>query len=143
MSLTRKPTMLDEFRTELNEVYSQQLQDLLINQHIFRQLDDAWKRNADRRIALDLQFFMWQCYLAFACTAVRRMVDSDARSRSLRRCLEQLRTPEALALLSRSEYVKLYPENIPADIRNRDYDRITKGRPELTAQIIDDDINAI
>ena len=37
--------MLEDLKQELNEVFDRQLQDLLLNRYIFRQLDETWMRN--------------------------------------------------------------------------------------------------
>lgn len=137
--------MLEDLTKELNEVFDRQLQDLLLNRHIFQQLDEAWMRTASRPQAVELQNFMWQGYLAFACTAVRKMVDhKDKRSVSLWNFLANLKDPAALAAVSRSEYCKRYAnEAIRERFADQHYHIVTGEQPDLTAEIIDKDIQQI
>lgn len=133
---------LPELRTELNEVYEKQLQDLIVNKHIFEHLDEAWKRTAPAGNAIELRDFMWQGYMAFACTAVRRTVDPNpTRSVSLRNFLTHLKS--SLGSISRAQYCARYSPRIPERIRNRDYDELTGGTQELTADKIDRDMQAL
>jgi hypothetical protein len=136
--------MLNDLKKELDEVFNRQLLDLLRNRHIFLQLDEAWKRNVGESVAIELQGFMWQVYLAFACAAVRRMLDQDPRSVSLWYLLKRLKEPATLALVCRAEFRKGYTNDLIRRKRaDADYDTVTGGQPELTAAIIDQDIDDI
>jgi hypothetical protein len=135
---------LDELRNNLNAVFELQLQDVLRNRLIFARLVDAWTRGPARTGASDLQGFMWQGYLAFASTTVRRMVDQDPRSVSLHNFLKALRDSQTFRLISRAEFASRYAnERIKRKLSDRHYDKVTGGASELTATIVDRDIAEI
>lgn len=59
----------------LTRIYEDQLQDLLINQHIFQQFLNCTKPYKGTHEAADLAQWMNQGYVTFAATAIRRMVE--------------------------------------------------------------------
>ncbi len=79
-------SLFRKWRGWLDRIYSDQLADLLVNQHIFRQLAECTQRYVGTRHSADLAYWMKQGYIAFAATAVRRMLDEPMKPLKPVRC---------------------------------------------------------
>lgn len=142
--------MIPELKTELDEVYSKQLDKLLIFQHFFKQLTSSLPL-AEQHSGLggdyddqadDLKWFLYDGYIAHNCLAVRKMIDKDKQSYSLRRVLEKLKGQ--VSAVTREAFRRHYADGgIPADLADRDYGVITNKQPQLTEAIIEADIGAL
>jgi hypothetical protein len=64
-----------KWRKWLDRIYQEQLQDLLINDHIFRQLNECIEPYIGATKGGELSRWMSQNYVAFAATAIRRLVE--------------------------------------------------------------------
>jgi len=104
------------WRKKLKRIFEEQLQDLLINRHVFRQARQAWAAHANPYDGAELAQAMVQTYIAFAATAVRRLAEprpknprKGQRTLSLVILLEELL--DNFKDLSRSSYIAQYPKN--------------------------------
>lgn len=70
----------------LDQIYRDQLHDLLVNQHIFHQFGECTKLYIGKYTAGELAHWMNQGYIAFAATAVRRMIEEPPPTPVERRC---------------------------------------------------------
>lgn len=73
--------LLQKWKAWLDQVFEQQLMDLLINQHIFKQLVECIEPHVGTRTGAHLAEWMAQGYAAFAATAIRRMVERPRSSK--------------------------------------------------------------
>jgi hypothetical protein len=68
-------TLFRKWRRWVDRIRKEQLSDLLVNQHIFKQLGDCTAPYTGTCKGSNLAKWMQQGYIAFAATAVRRMVE--------------------------------------------------------------------
>jgi len=100
-----------DLRKKLNRVFDEQLEDLLINRHNFRQLVAALNASEDTPQRESYFEFVRQCFVAFVMTTVRRIVDRRRDVCSLVRFLEDEK--ENLAIL---DAVRFSRSKVQSDI---------------------------
>ena len=129
----------------LERIYEDQLHDLLVNRHIFQQLGDCTKPYIRTSKGGDLAHWMMQGYVAFAATAVRRMVEEPStkkgwRSVSLVVLLRDLAVNDNELTIERHRW--LYRHSVAVRFADRDFARITRNKKasSLSADRINRDI---
>lgn len=132
-----------KWRRWIDRIYCDQLVPLLVNREVFHQLQEALRRQKDRHRGAELAAWMVQCYVAFASTAIRRMVErprSSWKSVSLVILLNDLKDNEGA--LTRQRFRRRYPLRLRERFADRDFDAITRkqGASRLTAYWIQRDI---
>jgi hypothetical protein len=136
-----------KWRRWLSRIRSDQLQDLLINRHIFCQLRECTRPYVGTAQGALLADWMRQNYVAFASTAIRRMVEPPQkkpkprqRSVSLVILLEDMATNDTV--ITRRRFRAMYRNPIARQFADRDFDSITRRRaaPYLSASRIRRDI---
>jgi hypothetical protein len=130
----------------LEKIEYRQLGRLLLHQRTYQQLSPAWDRHIGEHRAAELMWFMYDGYIAFAASAMRRMVDRSSDSISLSNLLTDLKRPESLALLSRESFLGRFSDhrNLPVYLLVQDlYFSATDGEPDLTADKIDEHLTQI
>ncbi|MGH7431166.1 MAG: hypothetical protein ACREI5_05045 [Candidatus Methylomirabilales bacterium] len=107
----------------LSTIYSD-IQGVLINRHIFREVQQIIRANP--KIQIDSSFFEWMVnvYAAAAVIGVRRQLDEDQDSISFARLLgEIMASPK---VLSRERFVALYKGSvIPNKYAHHDFDKFS------------------
>ena len=68
-------TPIQDIRRLLRRVEQDQLNDLIINRHIFQQFQEATKKHVGTDHSTELAEWIAQCYVGYASTAIRRMVE--------------------------------------------------------------------
>jgi len=134
------------WRAWLGRIETEQLQDLLINRHIFHQFRDCIERHLGSDRAADLASWMGQNYVAFAATAIRRMVEppkASWKSISLIILLTDLAANDSL--LTRERFRELYKNSVAKRVADRDFATITgsKAATNMSAARINRDIRAL
>lgn len=71
--------LFKKWHSWLKRIENDQLSDLLINRYIFRQFTGCTAPYVGKYNAAELAHWMEQCYIAFASTAIRRMLEEPAR----------------------------------------------------------------
>ena len=88
--------LFHKWRKMLERVREEQLGGLLINRHIFRQFARCTAPYTETYRGGNLAVWMEQCYLVFATTAVRRMVEESPdppRKRKCPKCSHEFAAP--------------------------------------------------
>ena len=127
-----EPSLFRKWKQWIDRIYCDQLVPLLRNRQVFHQLQEAFRRQKDRRRSAEFAAWMVQCYVAFASTAIRRMVEEPGRrwdSVSLLILLEDLKTHDDL--LTRERFRLRYPRNLRERFADRDFDTITRRKRAL------------
>jgi hypothetical protein len=75
-----------KWRQWLDQIYRDQLHDLLVSQHIFRQFEECTAPYIGRGTANELVQWIDRNYLASATTAIRRIVEEPLPKPAERRC---------------------------------------------------------
>jgi hypothetical protein len=157
--------MFRKWKRDLNRIYNDQLLDLLVNVEIFRQFGAATKKHVGSRRGADLAKWMQQGYVAFAGTAIRRLLEHPAsspkpkvcpncgfvpptkkpkpeRSVSLVILLRELQ--QNAHLLTRKRFCSQY-KGVASRFAGRDFDSIArrKGATHITADRIERDIQSL
>jgi len=142
--------LFGKWRRWLHRIYNEQLLYLLINQHIFRQLAECTTPYVGTNRAAYLAQWMKQGYVAFAGTAVRRMLDDPAEARKRANIVSLvvlLRDVEQHApLFTRKRFRKRYTDKrLPIDIADQDFYSITRNKRAtcLSASRVRRDIKAL
>lgn len=113
----------------LDRIEQEQLRDLLTNRHIFRQFQECTAPHVGTWRGAELSRWMVQNYLAFAATAVRRMVERPKKgwkSVSLRILLEDLAANDTA--LTRRRFRSLYEDSAALPQADRDFNGITRNK---------------
>lgn len=98
-----------------------EVQGLLVNRHIFREVQAIIQANPKIQLASSFYEWMGNTYATTAVIGVRRQLDKDPDSISFARLLgEVAANPE---ILSRGRYVALCKTN-PRDLADKDFDRL-------------------
>ena len=121
--------LFSKWRRWLDRIERDQLRDLLINRHIFNQFRDVISPHTGTYHGADLARWMAQNYVAFASTAIRRLVERPNRkwqSVSLVILLEELAANDTL--LSRTRFRRFYKSEIAKMIVDRDFDSIARTK---------------
>jgi hypothetical protein len=137
-------SLFDKWKDWLKQIDEDQLRDLLINRHIFCQFRESANAHGGDNDATELAEWMHQCYVAFACAAVRKISQQPKRgfhSVSLGILLNDLKNHQAH--LTRANFAQMYGRDSPASrFSDRDFDGIV-GRAGCNAvplAMIDKDI---
>lgn len=135
-----------KWRRWLERIENDQLRDLLINRHIFHQLGECTAPYIGTYQGAELSEWMVQNYIAFAGTAIRRMIEKPNRSWrcvSLRILLEDMASNDTV--LTRERYKNLYKNSVAAKFADRDFNRIARNQraTHVTAARIRRDIQQI
>src|SRR5208337_2517133 len=134
----------------LERIEEDQLRDLLINRHIFKQLQECLAPHVGSYQGAELSEWMVQNYIAFAATAIRRMIEPPRkkpnpnwRSISLVILLEDMAANETV--LTRQRYCSLYKHSVASRFADRDFSTITRSKKarHLSAARIRRDIKQI
>ena len=143
--------MFAKWKRWLHRIENDQLRDLLINRHIFRQFQECTAPHAGSYQGAELSGWMIQTYIAFAATTIRRITESPRskpnpkwRSISLLILLEDMAANDTL--LTRQRYRSYYYKNsLASRFADRDFDSITRSKAaqHLTASRIRRDIKQI
>lgn len=126
----------------LDTIYKD-VQNLLTNRYIFREVQKIISSNP--RIQIGSSFYDWMgsVYAASQVIGVRRQVDADSDSISFRNLLDEIR--QHAHILSRERYVSLYKDSgLPNDIPHRDFDRKAgTGRNHIDPVVVEADLSAL
>lgn len=116
------------------------IQRLLINRYIFREVQKIIEANPRIQIASSFYEWMGSVYANDAVIGVRRQVDPDKRSISFARLLAEIRdNPQ---VLSRSRFVALYKSNPSRG--HRDFDGFAgQGNAHVDPAKVDDDLDQL
>ncbi len=116
----------------LERIETDQLRDLLINRHIFHQLQECTTPYIGTHQGAALSEWMVQNHIAFTGTAIRRMIEPPRtkpnpkwRSLSLVILLEDMAANDAV--LSRQRYRGLYRNSATLQFADRDFNRIARS----------------
>jgi hypothetical protein len=118
-----------KWRRWLDRIERDQLRDLLINRHICHQLRDCIRPYAGTDQGAELAGWMVQNYVAFATTAIRRMMEPPKnrwRSISMVILLQDLASHDTL--LTRERFRRLYKSPAGKPFADRDFDRIATSK---------------
>jgi hypothetical protein len=126
----------------LSTIYDD-IQGLLVNRHIFREVQEIIRSNTD--IQFDDTFYEWMgnVYAAAAVIGVRRQVDTHKGSISFARLLGEIReNPE---ILPRERYLRLYKDRVIRDrVANRTFDKFAgTGRQHVNGALVGADLNML
>jgi len=138
--------LIGKWRRWLHRIENDQLQDLLINRHIFQQFRDCIAPHVGSDRGADLASWMAQNYMAFAATAIRRMVEPPKdswKSISLIILLTELAANDSL--LTRERFRALYKNSVAVRFADRDFVKVTgsKSATTMSAARINRDIRAL
>lgn len=130
----------------LARIEKEQLRDLLINRHVFKQLQECTAPHVGTYRSAKLFEWMVQNYIAFAATAIRRMIEQPNKkwkSISLRILLEDLAANDTV--LTRQRYRTLYKNSIALPFADRNFNKIARNKRTsyVTAARIGRDIKEI
>lgn len=134
----------------LERIENEQIRDLLVSRHIFQHLQECLLPHVGTYRGADLSEWMVQNYVAFASTAIRRMIerprkhpDRKWRSISLVILLEDLAANDVV--LTRERYCKLYKNPKTSGHADSHFNTISRNKKasHVTAARIRRDIKAI
>ncbi len=150
-------SLFSKWRRWLDRIDSDQLLNLLINQQVFHQLQEAFHRQSDKYRGAELADWMVQGYVAFAATGIRRMMERPRKEKkkkgekekkswtsiSLVILMEDLKKHDTL--LTRDRFSRMYRGKVCMSLAHRDFDSIVrrKGAKQMTASRIERDIAAL
>src|SRR5579862_7477875 len=134
-----------KWRTWLERIETDQLQDILINHYIFEGFREVVKPLKGSTHRAELAAWIAQGQIAFACTAIRRATEKENgrwKIISLRRLLDDMALNSNL--LTRVRYKQLYTGSLAAKFADRDYDRLAgRGSSEFPRSKLDADIRQV
>ncbi|QDT48914.1 hypothetical protein Pan258_29610 [Symmachiella dynata] len=132
---------------ELDTIRKRQLDDLLIHRHIFHQFADATQPYVGSQDGAILADWIARNYVAYAATAVRRMLDRRRDAHSLFRLVQEVR--RNCAKFTRQRMRQKYVDNFP-DVASQlalekademfDYAIGRPGQQVLTRRMVEADI---
>lgn len=141
---------ITELVAELEAIQQRQLEDLLIHRHIFRQFADATQSYVGSQRSAVLSDWIAGNYVAFAVTAVRRIVDNRSDVHSLMRFLHKLK--KDCSPVSRQRMRQKFIDALPPSATNIAIEKADElfdfgvgqsGLNVLTDAVIDADIAAL
>ena len=138
--------LITKWRRWLHRIENDQLQDLIINRHIFHQFRECIAPHVGRDRGTGLASWMAQNYVAFAATAIRRMVEPPKapwKSISLIILLTELAANDSL--LTRDRFRKMYKNSVDRRLADRHFATIagSKTATHVSAARINRDICAL
>ena len=126
-----------KWRRWLDRILTEQLDPLLVNRHIYRQLSDCLKKYEGTDQSAELAVWMDQGYVAFAATRIRCMIEQPRpqprkhkqrqswKSLSLVILLEDLKTNHTV--LTRDRFRRMYGRAcVHETLADRGFDRIAR-----------------
>lgn len=116
---------------------------LLINRHIFQEVQKIIRSNA--KIQLESSFYEWMgnVYAASAVIGVRRQLDMDKRSISFARLFDEIiKNPQ---VISRERFTALYKGSVvPKSYAHRDFDRFSgPGGSHVNPELVKVDLSVL
>lgn len=100
-----------------------EIQGLLVNRHIFREVQAIIQANPKIQLASSFYQWMGNTYATAAVIGVRRQLDKDPDSISFARLLGEVAAHPQV--LSRERYLALY-KTMPRDLGDKDFDRLAE-----------------
>lgn len=134
----------------LKRIENDQLCDLLINRHIFHQLQECTTPYVGTHQGAEVSEWMVHSYIAFAATAIRRMIEPPRKqsnrkwqSISLVILLQDVAANDTV--LTRQRYKSLYKNSVALRFADRDFNKIagSEKASHVTADRIRRDIRKI
>lgn len=141
---------IEQLELELSAIRERQLDPLLVQRHIFKQFAEAIDPYVGSQKSAVLSEWIARNYLAFALTAVRRMLDKRRDAHSVIRFLQCVK--QHRAMLSRQRMRQAFTDSFPDFAGNKaienademyDYGLGQSGVNVLTQAIIDADIETL
>jgi hypothetical protein len=138
--------LVAKWRRWLHRIEKDQLQDLLINRHLFQQFRACIAAHTGSDRGANLAWWMAQNYLAFAATAIRRTGEppkANWKSVSLIILLTELAAHDSL--LTRERFRGLYKNRVAKRFADRDFSKITgsKAATSMSEAKINRDIRSL
>jgi hypothetical protein len=122
----------------LDRIYREQLHNLLVAQHIFHQFADCTKPHIGQYTAAELAEWMRQGYIAFAVTAIRRMVEepkSNPKWKSLSLVILLRDLARHSSLLTIERYRQLFRKSVVARFADRWFADFTGNQKATTMPV--------
>ena len=125
------------------EAMKNEVTNLFVERHIFWEVRKIIEANPAIQVSSTFYEWMGSVYAAYASIGLRRQIDKDERSISLRRLLEQIKDqPE---VLSRTRYVALWDDPV---VRKRfadeAFDRFAgSGKPHIDPAMVEEDCSQL
>ncbi len=146
MSTASSDSLFAKWEAWLVRIDREQLTELLMNRDVFAQMNECAAPYVGSYEAAHLHRWMSQNYVAFAATAIRRMMERPKKTwNSISFCilLKDLAANEAI--LTRERYRKLYENSNAKLFADKHFDRIlqSQGAPYMSAAKIESDISAL
>jgi hypothetical protein len=138
--------LIAKWRRWLHRIENDQLQDLLINRHIFHQFRDCIAPHTGSDRGADLASWMGQNYVAFAATAIRRMVEPPKTSwKSISLIILLMDLAANNSVLTRERFRCLYKHSVAERFVDRDFAKIagSKSATLVSAARVKRDIHAL
>lgn len=148
--MSRPANQFKKWSGWLDRIEKEQLRDLLINRHIFKQLQEYTAPHVGTYQGAELSEWMVQNYIAFAATAIRRMIEPPRKkpnpkwkSISLVILLKDLAANDTV--LTRQRYRSLYQKSVALPFADRDFNKIARNKKasHVSAARIQRDIKEI
>jgi hypothetical protein len=138
--------LIRKWRHWLKRIEQEQLQDLLINQHFFRQFKEHTEHHAGSLEHAEFAEWIAQSHAAFVATTIRRIVERPNRtwkSISLRILLEDMASNDSE--LTRSRFLDLYRGTSLSRFGDQDFNKIVrkKGAAKVSSSRINRDIKEL
>lgn len=137
---------MTKWRRWLDRIENDQLQDLLINRHIFHQFRDCITPHLKSNRGSNLSSWMAQNYVASATTAIRRVVEPvNARWKSISLVILLTELAANESLLTRDRFRKMHKNSVTKRFADRDFARIagSKTATHVSKSKINRDICAL
>ncbi len=148
--------MFRKWQGWLDRIWRDQLYGLMVNRHIFQQVNSCTKKYAKSHVGADISHFMVDGYVTLASTAIRRMIEPPNpnpkwRCVSLRILLEDLKSHQQLLTFGRFHrmYIRKMQRAVGLSVAQeqarKDFYRVTRNKKGscVSASRIDRDIAAI
>lgn len=139
---TRNPRLFKKWNRWLDLIYAD-IQGLLVNQHIFREVQTIVKANPKLQIPSSFYEWMGVSYAASIAVGIRRQLDTDSRSVSLARLLMEMR--QRPGIITRRRFRSFYRGHPVAEqFSNRDFDRLAgRGKDHVGIGIFKGDLSRL
>ena len=141
--MSHKEDVRREKLHDVLDVLKSEVQSLVINRHVFWEVQDIIRKN--QRIQIGSTFYDWMgsAYATSMSVAVRRQVDEDSRSISFVNFLKQIQARPHL--VSRAWYKSLFANgNYPANWPDACFDRLAgRGQQHVQADFVASEIVAL
>jgi hypothetical protein len=140
------PPEILKWRRWLKRIEQDQLQDLLLNQHLFHQFGEHIAHHVGSTEHAEFAEWIIEAHIAFAATAIRRVTEKPQSrwdSISLRILLEDMAKHDSL--LTRERFEAMYRKPTTEKFAVRDFDRVAgkRGAPRVESGRILKDIHRL